>query len=265
MKYQKLFALSIAILAAAVPACSKSAEAPTAPTASTVSDDYAAPDGSTLKVTAPKPAMPLDGVTVEDTRPQLEVENASPRFGENLPVSYVFEVFNTENQLVYRSGPVGQGPHGRTWHVLNTPLNFDSAYRWRAYAIYDGHRGPASETTNFRTFNRYGASCANAGSELAIVRCRRAQYGYMSEADRVEFLHRIAHDLNKAATPFAPWYGVLLKSSGNQCHGYACDIICSNAGNVHRQWDVLSDESGRQVPLWSHLDRVAPRGCQTVQ
>jgi hypothetical protein len=67
-------------------------------------------------------------------------------------------------------------------------------------------------------------------------------------------------DRNRA-TP----YGILVKSEGHNCHGYSCDIICSNTGGVHRQWDVLSDEDGDQVPGWRRLDRIPARPCQAVQ
>jgi hypothetical protein len=261
MQHQELLALALAISTSALLACSNSPAQPTTPSETTAVNEHAAPDGSTLKVTAPTPAMPTEGTVVEDNRPQLEVDNAQPRFGDGLPLSYVFQVYDAQEQLVYESGPIEAGPHGRTWHVLTSPLNFDTTYKWRAYATYDGHRGPMSATTTFRTFDRYGRSCAPLRNELAIVQCRRAQFGHMSPADRVEFLHRIAHDLNRASAVFAP-YGLLLKSSGNNCYGYACDIICSNTGGVHRQWDVLSDEDRSQTPLWGQVGDVAPRGCE---
>ena len=113
-------------------------------------------------------------------------------------------------------------------------------------------------------FNPYGVSCAHLGNELSIVQCRRAQFGFMSESERIEFLRRIAHELGRASRDHAP-YGILVKSTGHSCHGYSCDIICSNEGGVHRQWDVPSDENDDQNPGWSRLDRIVHRRCEVVQ
>ena len=263
MTYQKILALSIATLATTMLACSKSAAPPTSPSESDITLTAAAADGSTLKVTAPNPVSPIEGVEVQDDRPELVIDNSRPMFGDGLPLSYVFEVLDAGSNPVYQSGPVGAG-EGRTSHKIDVSLESDRSYIWRAYAVHDGERGPAARTSEFRVFNRYGTSCAHLRNELAIAQCRRAQFGYMSEMDRVEFLRRIAYDLGRASAEHAP-YGLLLKSSGHNCYGYSCDIICSNTGGVHRQWDVLSDENGAQIPVWSRLDRIAPRGCLMVQ
>jgi hypothetical protein len=142
-------------------------------------------------------------------------------------------------------------------------LDFDKAFSWRAYATYQNERGPTSSTASFRTFNRFGVSCAHLGNELAIVQCRRAQYGFMSVPQRVEFLRRIAYDLNRAPAEHAP-YGILVKSVGHSCQGYSCDIICSDRG-THRQWDVLGDEDATQAPGWSRLGTIAVRPCEAVE
>jgi len=262
MQYRKFTVLSIAILSAAMLACSKSAAPPTSPSESVALVTHAAPDGSTLKVTVPNPVSPRDGLEVEDETPELVIDNARPRFGGDLLMSYVFEVLDLGSNVLYQSAPVESGD-GRTSHEIALALESDRSFIWRAYAVHNGDRGPMSSAAEFRVFNRYGASCAHLGSDLAIVQCRRAQFGFMSEWDRVEFLRRIAYDLGRASREHAP-YGVLIKDTGHSCHGYSCDIICSNTGGVHRQWDVLSDEDGDQVPGWRRLDRVAARPCEAV-
>jgi hypothetical protein len=215
-----------------------------------------------LKVTAPNPVSPKDGVEVEDDTPELVIENASHRFGGRVPPSYVFEVLDLGSNVLYQSVPIESGD-GRTSHEIPLTLESGRSFLWRTYAMHDGHRGPMSSAAEFRVFNRYGTSCAHLGNELAIVQCRRAQFGFMSEWERVEFLRRIAHDLGRASREHAP-YGILIKGAGHNCHGYSCDIICSNAGGVHRQWDVLSDEDDDQIPGWSKLDRIIPRPCEVV-
>jgi hypothetical protein len=121
-----------------------------------------------------------------------------------------------------------------------------------------------SAAASFKTFDRFGISCADSGSEVAIVACRKAQYGHIPHEELTEFLRKVAHDLNSAGAEHRP-YGLLVKDVGNNCHGYSCDIICSNTGGVHRQWDVLSDEDGDQSPGWSRLGRIAARPCEAVQ
>ena len=263
MAYRKLFALSICTFGAAMLACGDPAAPPTSPGGIPAPAADAAPDGSTLKVTPPRPVSPSDGVVVEDDAPELVIENSSAVFGGGVPLSYVFEVLDLGSNVLYHSGPV-EGGEGSTAHRIGIALESDRSYTWRAYAVNEGQRGPVSPLAEFRVFSRYGTSCAHLGNELAIVECRRAQFGYMSEPDRVEFLRGIAHDLGRASREHAP-YGILIKSVGHNCHGYSCDIICSNAGGAHRQWDVLSDEDGDQVPGWSRLDRIAARPCEVVQ
>ncbi len=238
-------------------ACGDGRPAPVSPSA--VSQDAAA---AQLKVAPPVPLAPADGAVVDDDDPELTIQNASPLHVDDLPLSYVFEVHDEAGNLVYRSGAVPAGPDGRTTHEVGKGLAFDAGFTWHAYAVYQGAAGPASTAAGFRTFNRYGASCAHLGSEFAIVECRRAQYGFMSAADRVEMLRRIAYDLNRASAEHAP-YGILVKHTGSNCHGYSCDIICSNAG-LHRQWDVLLDEDRAQIPLWNRLGAVAVRPCEAL-
>jgi hypothetical protein len=261
MHDMKFTAFSIVILCAAIAGCSKSASQPTSPSGS-VSGVSAADDGSTLKATAPNPVSPKDGVEVEDDTPELVIDNASRRFGGGVPPSYVFQVLDLGSNVLYESGPIESGD-GQTSHEIPLTLEPHRSYLWRAYATDEGHRGPISSAVEFRVLNGYGTSCAHLGNELAIVQCRRAQFGFMSEGERVEFLRRIARDLGRASREHAP-YGILIKAVGHSCIGYSCDIICSNAGGVHRQWDVLSDEDDDQIPGWSRLDRIAPRPCEVV-
>ena len=173
-------------------------------------------------------------------------------------MSYVFEVLDLGSNVLYQSAPVESGD-GRTSHEMRSPARIRQVLHLARVRGARRRPGPMSSAVEFGVFNRYGASCAHLGSDLAIVQCRRAQFGFMSEWDRVEFLRRIAYDLGRTSREHAP-YGILIKDAGHSCYGYACDI-CSNAGGVHRQWDVLSDENDDQIPVWSRLDRIVPRPC----
>jgi len=263
MKNQTHGAFLIAILTAMTLACSQQASHPTSPTQATLGVAGDGADGNTLKVGAPTPVSPDAGVEVDDDDPDLVLDNATSTFAHSRPLAYVFEVFDANDRMVYQSAPQAEGSGGRTSHEIGVVLDFDKAFTWRAYATYQNQRGPISQSAAFRTFNRFGVSCAHLGTELAIVECRRAQYGFMSVPQRVEFLRKIAYDLNRAPAEHAP-YGVLVKTTGHNCLGYSCDVICSNTG-THRQWDVLSDEDATQAPVWSRIPEIAVRPCEAVE
>ena len=42
----------------------------------------------------------------------------------------------------------------------------------------------------------------------------------------------------------------LQKTSGANCNGYSCDILCLGNGRGQVQRDVLIDAEGSQIPLW---------------
>ena len=71
----------------------------------------------------------------------------------------------------------------------------------------------------------------------------------MDAGSSIVFLKNVAGDMNKLAT-WGTGYGLLRKTSGASCGGYACDIICKGAGTSQQQFDVLRDSEGDQVPTW---------------
>jgi hypothetical protein len=149
-------------------------------------------------------------------------------------------------------------------------LNYEQRYTWRvrataSYVGIDGKVvdtfGPWSDTQSFITpvppppvpppGSGPGPSCSSLMDPLAIVKCRRAQFGaHMTPDQVVVFLKNVAFDLNTSAIGGGP-YGLLRKSAGQSCGGYSCDIICSGSGAGQKQWDMLLDSDGAQTPLWS--------------
>ncbi|HVL67874.1 MAG TPA: hypothetical protein VM364_11475 [Vicinamibacterales bacterium] len=263
MRYQRIFALGVAVATATTLACSQAAPAPTSPAAGTPPASDAAADGSTLKVTAPTIVSPTGGIEVQDLDPDLVINNSTPKFVSSLPLSYVFEVIDKDNKVVYKSNPVPAGANGRTSHETGIYLTSDDRYTWRAYAVYQNQRGPTSTTAQFKVFNKFGVSCSHLRTEFEIVACRRAQYGFMNSTQRLEFVTRIAYDLNRGGFEHRP-YGILVKTEGHNCFGYSCDIICSGQGSGQRQWDVLTDEDGLQGPKWDRLGTIAVRPCEFI-
>lgn len=261
MKHQTYSVFALAAVTALTLACSQAAPPPTSPAGAAPVETGAGPDGSTLKASAPVPLSPVGGVEISDLDPDLVITNASPTFVSDLPLAYVFEVFGDKGNLAYRSNPIPAGASGRTTHEIVGDLRQNEVHTWRAYAVYQGQRGPMSGTASFKTFDRFGVPCS--GSEQAIVACRKAQYGFIPHGLLHEFLERVAHDLNRGGHEHAP-YGRLVKTVGNNCHGYSCDIICSGQGNGQRQWDVLIDEDALQGPVWNRVAQITPRHCEFV-
>ena len=259
MKYQKLFALPLAALASVTIACGQ-AESPTSPETGPFA--AAAPDGSTLKVTAPGTVSPSNGQET-GTDPQLVITNSTAKFVGNLAVSYVFEVLNGST-VVYRSQPVPQGGNGRTEHEIATPLNADVNYTWRAYAVYQGQRGPMSGAAGFRTANRYGVSCAHTGTPIGIVACRFEQHGNspLDSEETIQFMREVAYDLNQLNISDKGGFGLAVKTVGNNCFGYSCDIICEGQGSQQNQYDILIDE---QIPNWGEVEEVTERVCEIIR
>lgn len=264
MKHQKLLAFAAAALTATTFACSQAPAPPTSPSGADPGAAEALPDGSTLKATAPVAIAPLGGIEISDLDPDLVIENARGRFVE-LPLSYVFEVSNGQGQVVYRSNPVPQGAGGRTTHEIEDDLQSEVDYTWRAYAVYRDRRGPMSAAASFKTLNRFGESCAHAGSPIGIVACRFEQHGGGSGMDHeelIQFMREVAYDLNQLNISDKGGFGLAIKTIGNNCLGYSCDIICEGHGNDQNQYDILIDES---IPNWAEVSEVAVRQCEIIR
>jgi hypothetical protein len=263
MKHQKLFALAAALVTTTV-ACSQAPAPPTSPAGSAFADTSAGPDGSTLKTTAPVAVSPVGGVEVTDLDPDLVITNGQGRFVQSLALSYVFEVTNQAGQVVYRSAPVPAGAGGRTSHEIAEDLEDDQTYTWRAYAVYQGQRGPMSTAASFKALNKYGVSCAHAGNPLGIVACRYEQHGgnEMDHEELIQFMREVAFDLNQLGISDKGGFGLAVKTIGNNCLGYSCDIICEGHGNDQNQYDILIDE---RIPNWAEVSEVSVRECEIIR
>jgi hypothetical protein len=262
MKYQKLFAFAAAVSTASALACSQGSTPPTAPAGSSPGFIAAGPDGATLKSTAPAAVSPVDGVESTDLSPELVITNAAAIYVANLPLSYVFEVMNQAGTLVYRSNPVPAGADGRTVHEVIGDLNNEETHTWRAYAVYQGQRGPMSSAASFKTLSRFGVSCAHLRDPLSIVACRFDQHGGMDHEEVIDFLREVAYDLNQTGISDHGGFGILVKDTGNNCLGYSCDIICEGNGSDQNQYDVLIDDV---IPNWADVENPTVRPCEIIR
>lgn len=266
MKKQTLFAFTVAAATAVTLACSQAPAPPTSPAASDLTSTNAGPDGSTLKVPAPTLVSPSGGAEIEDLDPELVINNVTPRFASSVPLSYVFEVVDAEGRVVHTSAPVSAGAGGRTTYELTVDLEDNETHTWRAWAVFQGQRGPRSSTASFKTLSRFGVSCAHHGEPVAIIACRFAQHNGGSGMDHeelIQFMKEVAFDLNRAIGSDKGGYGLLRKDVGNNCLGYSCDIICEGNGNDQNQFDILRDES---EPQWSEVgEGIVVRECEIIK
>lgn len=150
MSYTKLMACASAAVLAVAIGCSKQAQTPVSPSAADPGPLDAAPDGSTLKATAPVPVSPVNNQQPDGTL-VLTATKSHGKF-QDLPLSYQFQVFNNSNQLVFDSGVVGGGGSGdNVIYTVSAALEFDQPHTWRARAAFQGAVGPWSSAAAFRT------------------------------------------------------------------------------------------------------------------
>jgi hypothetical protein len=265
MKKQTLLAFVGAVATATAIACSQAPTPPTSPAGSDSFTGVRGPDDSSLKVGAPALVSPVGGVEIEDLDPSLVINNVTARFASSVGLSYVFQVVDSEGRIVHTSAPVPAGSGGRTTYELPVELENDEAHTWRAWAVYQDQRGPRSSTTSFRTLSRFGVSCAHLGEPLAIVSCRFAQHdggSGMDHEELIQFMKEVAFDLNRANLSDKGGFGLAIKTIGNNCLGYSCDIICEGHGNDQNQYDILIDEA---IPNWAEVSEVTVRQCEIIQ
>ena len=140
MERRSLLAISVGVLALAA-ACAQNPESPVSPSAATGSAAANA-DGSTLKVSAPEPVSPGEGERTETVRPTIVFRNSAGRF-TSVALSYRVQVFDASGNVIAELG-VAQDASGQTSLTADTDLAYDTEYRWRVRAEYQGQAGPWS-------------------------------------------------------------------------------------------------------------------------
>ena len=247
----KHVSLSVLVAAFALAGCGGSSPDPVVPTSPTSGG------GDALKVIAPTPVAPGNGGRLDSRRPTLVVNNPSAEFAPETSLRLRFVVQDEAGLLVHASPVVGLGA-GATSYTLPIELDHDRTYRWFAEAVWGDAAGAAMVAHSFSTPSPpppvttapTTGSCPGT-SPFAIGACQRERRsGYMDDGELVDFLRSVAINLNQNRIGGGP-YGVLHKRSGNNCHGYSCDIICAGHGGGQRQYDVILDIEGPQHPTWS--------------
>jgi hypothetical protein len=149
------FATAVAVSLAG---CSGSSSSPTAPSSVDATETAANADGSTLKVTAPTPLSPIDGVKLDNRRPTLTFANAAGRYTA-AALTYRVQVLDGDGNVV-AEGTV-PGGDGATQYTPGVELNAGWIYGWKVRAELDGKPGPFSATASFVTGDGGGAVAGN--------------------------------------------------------------------------------------------------------
>jgi len=139
-------AAGLSVVIALSIACGRSASTPVSPTSSSkasTGSSATAADGSTLKVSAPNPASPVNDEVTDGTTPTLIASPASGKFTQGA-LAYDFELYDENNvkiQTLVRPD--------LNWTV--GALEYDKRYTWRLRATADNAFGPWSAFASFRT------------------------------------------------------------------------------------------------------------------
>jgi hypothetical protein len=210
-----------------------------------------------------KPVLisPINNEKVADYRPAFRFRNA-PHVGSPQTTSYALEIATTDSFTNKVAVWQFDEKPNETSFASAADLPPSVQLFWRVRAFESPVLGPWSDAQVFRTPTPVaptpppgappsGGSCSSQTQPFNVVKCRREQYGaHMSSDQTLAFEKSVASDLNKSSIGGGP-YGVLKKSGGASCGGYACDIICTGSGSSQKQWDILGDSDGAQTPAWS--------------
>lgn len=224
-------------------------------------------------IDVPSLIEPVGGATISSNAPSFRIGSLT-RSGPVGQIVFQLEVAANEafapDLALYQITEQGN----ETKFAAPLSLPYSQTFYWRVRAFDSGPSGvqgswsaaqafktpaapaPAPSPAPSPSPSPSGGSCSSQSTQLGVVECRRGQYGHMSTSEIVSFLKSVAKDLN--AHPFSGGpYGILRKTSGSNCNGYSCDIICSGTNG----WDVLSDSEGAQVANWSGPVPV-PNACE---
>lgn len=104
---------------------------------------------TTLKVSAPAIVSPSGGGSLNTRNPNLVLQTSAGAFGSPT-VSYEIQVLTPGGEAVY-SRTISGGPangQGTLSHVVESPLNVRTSYRWRARAVQGSNTGPWSDAAS---------------------------------------------------------------------------------------------------------------------
>lgn len=252
---RNIFVMSVVVFAAVSAACQKSAPlSPTAPAAATI----VPADGSNLKSTAPVPQSPSNGLTLSDLNLSGVTMAATPAtltYATSSGLQYEFELLNGES-VIERSGLLASPNWTQT-----RMLDYATRYTWRVRALRDDAVTAWSNSMSFSTRDlppHFRCGPPFNFTPIPIIDCHLLAFNNLDHHEFVPLLRRVARDLNKAKYPGGP-FGLLVKTTGNNCGGYSCDILCTQNGSDQDQFDMLLDET---YPTWREVEGPTIRACE---
>lgn len=209
----------------------------------------------------PVPLSPVSGATTSSRSPEFKTRNAA-RSGPVGSVSYTFEIAEDQAFSAMVAIVTMAEQATETRFTIAQQLKASTKHYWRVRAFDSNTASSWSLTQSFvtpaavvtpppttpPTTPPSGAAC-NSTNPDTIIKCERNKYGFMSSSQTLDFLRASAKSLNRNNIGGGP-FGLLRKSGGMSCAGYACDIICAGQGTSQRQYDVLGDAEGAQVAGW---------------
>ena len=155
MDLRKFAACTVCVITAlAAAGCAEGTGQALTPTLPSVDTNVANADGTKLKASAPQPLSPQSSVRISNLTPQLVLRNGAGNFDPNVPLTYIFEVFEVAGStqtLVIKSDPIPAASPQTTFDVPANLLKLNKTYAWRAYATYAGIEGSLSDGVSFRT------------------------------------------------------------------------------------------------------------------
>jgi hypothetical protein len=206
---------------------------------------------------APNPVSPTG--TITNTAPEFKVTPGT-KSGPIENTVYTLQVANDQGFSSIAAIFTVPESGSQTTIAQNYGFLNDKTYYWRVQAKDTGDSQAVSPWSSVKSFTTAavaapapipggggGGDTSKCGppyknDPLSILQCHRNAYPeHMSESQTVAFLKGSARDFNRASIAGRP-FGVLVKTSGNNCGGYSCDIICAGQGSNQKQWDVLIDE-----------------------
>ncbi len=226
-------------------------------------------------ISPPALASPANGSQLTALGVGLTIQNAA-RSGPAGNVRYFYQVATSQTfaSVVASNTSQAENLSGQTTWSPGS-LNYATTYYWRVSATDGEANSDWSAVWSFKTPSAAptpapspippGGSCSSlASNPERVVACRRAQYGArISPGEAPGLLRSIATDLNTGIS--SSFYGLLVKTSGNNCGGFACDIVCGRDGN---HWDVFIDGpdagsgySGTAGPTWGYKGTIDPARC----
>jgi hypothetical protein len=140
----------LAVCVLAMGSCSGTPDTLLSPSAVGPTVTFVNPDGSTIKVGAPRDLGPANGVVVTTLRPTLSFTNPVGKYA-NVGYAYDLEVQNASSTVVY-SRLIGESPNSGS-HTLESDLTHADNFWWRVRARLGNQVGPWSDFAQFRTLD----------------------------------------------------------------------------------------------------------------